>query len=92
MKSQHQSLEEAKKEALQDLVSQFAGMLSALLPVLAIVGVNFEWFTHDFIESLALLISISIAFFVNVWTIYKNHFSRKKSQLQNAELKQKGLK
>lgn len=92
MKTQYVAQQEAQKEAKQDLVSQFAGMLSALLPVLAILGVNFEWFTHAFIDSLAILISTIVAFIVNVLTIYKNHYSGKSAQKQNAELKQKGLK
>lgn len=92
MKTQYVAQQEASKEAKKDLVSQFAGVLSALLPVLAILGVNFEWFNHQFIDSLALLLSTIIAFVVNVFTIYKNHYSGKSAQKQNTKLKQEGLK
>lgn len=92
MKTQYQAQQEAQKEAKKDLVSQFTGMLSALLPVLAILGINFDWFTAEFIDSLGILISAIVVFVINVFTIYKNHFSGKKAQKQNEKLKQEGLK
>ena len=83
---------EVKKEAKYDLVSQFIGILSALLPVLAILGVNLEWFNQDFIDSLGVLLSAIIFFVINAYAVYKNHFSSKKAQKQNEVLKTRGLK
>ncbi|UUG68613.1 hypothetical protein YPHTV1_00051 [Halomonas phage YPHTV-1] len=84
--------QEVKKDARKGLISQFVGVLSALLPVLAILGINFDWFNQDFINSLEVLISAVVLFIVNAIAIYKNHFSGKKAQQQNRALKQKGLK
>ena len=92
MKTQYQAQQEAQKEAKKDLVSQFTGILSALLPVLAILGINFDWFTVEFIDSLGILISAIVVFVINVFTIYKNHYSGKGAQKQNEELKTKGLR
>lgn len=92
MKTSIEAHKEAKQEAKGDLVSQFIGILFALLPVLGILGINLEWFTAEFIDSLGILISAIIAFAVNAYTIYKNHYSGKKAQEQNQELKKKGLK
>lgn len=92
MKTQYQAQQEAQKEAKKDLVSQFTGMLSALLPVLAILGINFDWFNAEFIDSLGILISAIVVFVINVFTIYKNHFSGKDAQKQNEKLKQEGLR
>ena len=92
MKTQFEAQQEAQKEAKKDLVSQFTGILSALLPVLAILGINFNWFNQEFIDSFEILISAIVLFVVNVLTIYKNHYSGKQAQKQNEELKQKGLK
>ena len=92
MKTQFEAQQEAQKDAKKDLVSQFTGILSALLPVLAILGINFNWFNQEFIDSLGILISAIVLFIVNVFTIYKNHFSGKDAQKQNEELKRQGLK
>lgn len=92
MKTQYDAHQEAQKEAKKDLVSQFIGILSALLPVLAILGINLEWFTTEFILSLEVLLSAIIFFGINAFTIIKNHYSGKRAQKQNEELKKKGLK
>lgn len=83
---------QVKSEAKGDLVSQFTAILSALLPILGILGINLEWFNAEFIDSLGILLSSIIFFGVNVFGIWKNHYSGKKAQKQNEELKRKGLK
>jgi len=92
MKPQYQARQEAEREAKKDLVSQFIGILFALLPVLGILGINFDWFTAEFIDSLGILISAIVAFVINAYTIWKNHYSGKKAREQNAKLKEQGLK
>lgn len=81
-----------KKDAKYDLISQFTGMLSALLPVLAILGISLDWFTQEFIDNLYLFLVALVPFAVNIYAIYKNHFSGKKAQEQNRLLKNRGLK
>lgn len=83
---------EVKKDAKYDLISQFTGMLSALLPVLAILGISLDWFTQEFIDNLYLFLVALVPFVVNIYAIYKNHFSGKKAQEQNRLLKNRGLK
>ena len=83
---------ETKRQAKKGLVSQFIGVLSALLPVLAVLGINFDWFNQEFIDSLEVFISAVVLFGINVYTIYKNHFSGKKAQTQYKELRRRGLK
>lgn len=83
---------QVKSEAKGDLVSQFTAILSALLPVLAILGINLEWFNSEFIDSLGILLSAVIFFGVNVFGIWKNHYSGKRAREQNKALKEKGLK
>lgn len=92
MKSQYQAQQEARKEAKTGLISQFTGILSALLPVLAILGINFDWFNQEFIDNLGALLTAIALFVINAYTIYKNHYSGKHAQVQNEELKKKGLK
>lgn len=83
---------QVKREAKYDIVQQVVGVLSALLPFLSIVGVNLDWFNEDFIESFAVLLSSVIFLGINVYTIWKNHFSSKRAQEQNKILKNKGMK
>ncbi len=71
---------------------QFIGVLTALLPFLGVLGINLEWFNEDFISGLEVVLLAIAAFVINAYTIYKNHYSGKKAQQQNAELKSKGLK
>lgn len=92
MKTKYQAQQEVRKEAKKDLISQFTGILSALLPILAIFGINLEWFNQEFIDSLAVLISAIVVFGINVFAIWKNHFSGKDAQKQNEILKERGLK
>lgn len=83
---------QVKKEAKLDLIQQFLGILAALIPVLAILGINLNWLTDEFISSLGVLLSAIALFGVNAYAIYKNHFSGKQAQKQNHTLKQRGLK
>lgn len=92
MKTQYQAQQEAQKEAKKDLAKQIAGVLSALIPVLTILGINFEWLTEDFVQQFYVLLVAIAALAYNLYAIYKNHFSGRKAQEQNAKLKQEGLK
>ncbi|MBT2601435.1 MULTISPECIES: phage holin [unclassified Oceanobacillus] len=92
MKTQSQVNREVKQDASKGLIMQFVGILTALLPLLGIVGINFEWFNQEFIDGLEVLLLAVVAFVINAYTIYKNHYSGKNAQEQNAELKSRGLK
>ena len=92
MKPQYQARQEAEKEAKKDLVSQFTGMLSALLPVLALLGISLEWFTQEFIDNLYLFLMALIPLVVNLFTIWKNHYGGKRAIEQKTKLKEHGLK
>lgn len=81
-----------KKEATNDLIKQLIGMLSALLPLLAILGISQSWFNEEFISSLQVFLVALIPFVYNLYSIYNNHFSGKKAQAQKRVLKEKGLK
>lgn len=84
--------EQVEHEAKADLVSQFTGMLSALLPLLAILGISLDWFTQEFIDNLYVFLVALIPFVINLYTIYKNHFTGEHAKEQNRALKEKGLK
>ncbi|WP_105101321.1 phage holin [Microbulbifer pacificus] len=92
MKTQSQVNREVKQDATKGLILQFIGILAALLPLLGVLGINLEWFNQGFIDGLEVLLLAVVAFVVNAYTIYKNHYSGKKAQEQNAELKSRGLK
>ncbi len=83
---------EVKKDALKGLIMQFAGILTALLPLLGILGISLNWFNQDFIDSLEVVLLAILAFGVNAYAIYKNHYSGKKAQEQNRVLKNRGMK
>ncbi|WP_163579158.1 hypothetical protein [Gracilibacillus saliphilus] len=92
MKLQSEVKQEVKNEAVKGLIMQFIGILTALLPFLGVLGINLDWFNEDFISGLEVLLFAIAAFAINAYTIYKNHYSGKIAQRQNAELKSKGLK
>lgn len=92
MKTDFQVDYEVKKEAKKDLISQIAGVLTALLPVLAITGYSLDWLTEEFITHLTVLLGAVAALAYNVYAIYKNHFSGKGAQDQKKALKKQGLK
>lgn len=92
MKTQKQIYEEVKSDARKGLIAQFTGILSALIPVLAILGISLDWLTEEFIDHLYVLLVAIALFAINVYTIYKNHFSGKDARRQNEVLKEKGLK
>ncbi|RDW18050.1 hypothetical protein CWR48_10625 [Oceanobacillus arenosus] len=83
---------EVKQEAKTGLIMQFTGMLSALIPVLALLGVKFDWLTQEFVDSLYLFLVALAPLVLTFYTIYKNHYSGKKAQEQNEVLKKEGLK
>lgn len=84
--------EQVKKEAKRGIIEQFIGILSAALPLMAILGISLEWFNESFISALNVFLIALIPFGYNVYSIWKNHFSGKKAQEQNRAIKQKGLK
>lgn len=84
--------EEVHKEAKTDMISQFIGMLSAALPVLAILGISLKWFNQDFINALNIFLLALVPFAYNLFAIWKNHYSSKRAKRQNEILKKKGLK
>lgn len=83
---------QVKREAKNDLIKQFIGVLSALLPLMAILGISMSWFNEDFINQLQIFLVALVPFAYNLFAIYKNHFSGKKAQEAKRVLKEKGLK
>ena len=51
-----------------------------------------EWLDEELINSFGVLLYAVAGFGYTAYTIYKNHFSGRKAQRQNEELKKKGLK
>lgn len=92
MKTQMQINKEVEQDAKKGLVMQFTGMLSALIPVLAILGISLDWFTDDFVNNLYIFLMALVPFVVNLYTIYKNHFSGREAKEQNRVLKEEELR
>lgn len=92
MKTRYQITKEVEKEAKKDLVKQFTGVLSALLPVLTILGISLEWFNEEFINHLYLFLAALVPFAYNVYAIIKNHYSGEKARREKEVLKEQGLK
>lgn len=80
------------KEAKSDLIKQIIAMLSALLPVLTLLGISLEWFTIEFISAFNVFLIALTPLAYNMFSIYKNHFSGSKAKTQKRVLKRYGLK
>lgn len=79
-------------EANRDLVKQFVGVISAIVPLLAVFGIKFDWLNESTATLLATAVVLGASFVVNVYTMWKNHYTSSKAKAQKRALKQKGLK
>lgn len=84
--------DEVVNEANRDLIKQFVGIFSAIIPILAAFGYRFEWLNEDMLSMIATAIVLTTSFIVSVYTMWKNHYTSKKAQKQKLALKQRGLK
>ncbi|MEK3821356.1 phage holin [Cytobacillus sp. FSL W8-0315] len=75
----------------KDIATLIGGFLTALLFFLSTVGIAFEWFTEASINAFVVLVSAAIALSVNLYAVWKNTYTSKKSQLQKKALQAQGL-
>lgn len=90
--SEQKIKQEVKSEKVKGLIHQVLGVLFAFSAFAGVAGFGMEWLNEEFINSFGLLLYAIAGFGYTAYTIYKNHFSGKKAQKQNEELKKKGLK
>lgn len=83
---------EVESDKIKGLIHQILGILLAFSAFAGVAGIGMEWLNEEFINSFGLLLYAIAGFGYTAYTIYKNHFSGKKAQKQNEELKKKGLK
>src|SRR5699024_814596 len=83
---------QVENDKVQGLIHQTLGVLLAFSAFAGVAGFGLDWLNEEFINSFGLLLYAVAGFGYTAYTIYKNHFSSKKAQKQNKELKKKGLK
>ena len=84
--------EQVKNDKVKGLIHQILGVLLAFSAFAGVAGLGLDWLNEELINSFGLLLYAIAGFGYTAYTIYKNHFSSKKAQKQNKELKKKGLK
>ena len=84
--------EQVKNDKVKGLIHQILGVLLAFSAFAGVAGLGLDWLNEELINSFGLLLYAVAGFGYTAYTIYKNHFSSKKAQKQNKELKKKGLK
>ena len=84
--------EQVKNDKVKGLIHQILGVLLAFSAFAGVAGFGLDWLNEELINSFGLLLYAVAGFGYTAYTIYKNHFSSKKAQKQNKELKKKGLK
>src|SRR5699024_10274031 len=84
--------EQVKKDKVRGLIHQILAVLLACTAFAGVAGLGLDWLNEELINSFGLLLYAVAGFGYTAYTIYKNHFSSKKAQKQNKELKKKGLK
>src|SRR5699024_10353236 len=83
--------EQVKNDKVKGLIHQILGVLLAFSAFAGVAGLGLDWLNEELINSFGLLLYAVAGFGYTAYTIYKNHFSSKKAQKQNKELKKKGL-
>ena len=80
-------------QAAKEAVKQFTGVLTALVPVVGVLGLGFEWFNEEFIRQFEVLALAGLTFVYTCYRIYRNHYATKKGQAQltPAERAKRGL-
>ena len=84
--------EQVKNDKVKGLIHQILGVLLAFSAFAGVAGFGLDWLNEELINSFGILLYAVAGFAYTAYTIYKNHFSSKKAQKQNKELKKKGLK
>ena len=84
--------EQVKNDKVKGLIHQILGVLLAFSAFAGVAGFGLDWLNEELINSFGILLYAIAGFGYTAYTIYKNHFSSKKAQKQNKELKKKGLK
>ena len=84
--------EQVKNDKVKGLIHQILGVLLAFSAFAGVAGFGLDWMNEELINSFGILLYAVAGFGYTAYTIYKNHFSSKKAQKQNKELKKKGLK
>ena len=84
--------EQVKNDKVKGLIHQILGVLLAFSAFAGVAGFGLDWLNEELINSFGVLLYAIAGFGYTAYTIYKNHFSSKKAQKQNKELKKKGLK
>lgn len=83
---------EVESDKVKGLIHQILGILLAFSAFAGVAGLGMEWLDEKLINSFGVLLYAVAGFGYTAYTIYKNHFSGRKAQRQNEELKKKGLK
>ena len=83
---------EVESDKIKGLIHQILGILLAFSAFAGVAGFGMEWLDEELINSFGILLYAIAGFGYTAYTIYKNHFSGRKAQRQNEELKKKGLK
>lgn len=89
---QHAIESQVSTDAFRDLFRQFKGMVSALIPVLGILGIKFDWLNETNVNITALAVAAVFSFGITAKAIYRNHYASKSAQKQNKALKERGLR
>ena len=84
--------EQVNNDKVKGLIHQILGVLLAFSAFAGVAGFGLDWLNEELINSFGILLYAVAGFGYTAYTIYKNHFSSKKAQKQNKELKKKGLK
>lgn len=80
-------------DKLKQYIGLFGGMLSAILLFLKSIGVSFDWFTNESINSFQQVLISAVPFVLVLYGVWKNSYIvTKKAKEQEKVLKQKGLK
>lgn len=76
----------------KDISILVGGFLSSLLLFLSSVGIKFEWFTQESIDSFTVLLGSIITLAINFYAVWKNTYVSKKGKEQKEVLEKTGLK
>lgn len=83
---------EVSKDKRKGTAILVSGFLFALMGFLATLNIEFGWLTEASINSFTILIVAAAQLIITLFATWKNTFTGKKAQKQNAELKKKGLR
>lgn len=80
-------------DKLKQYIALFGGLLSAILLFLQALGIELSWFNDATIDAFVNVLMAAVPFILVLYGVWKNTYVvTKKSRVQEAELKKKGLK